>query len=140
MGGSDDADNLIECTVEEHANFHKKLYEKYGNEFDLIAYRGLSGQVTMTEAKRLAQLEGTKKGAKISNEIRKAKGNTIGAWSKKHNHVATIATLESRQKGASILNSQRWKCLECGIENHASVISRHQKAKGHTGKEKICLQ
>ena len=35
----------IELTIEEHANIHKKYYEKWGFMEDLIAYRRLSGQI-----------------------------------------------------------------------------------------------
>lgn len=31
MGGSDDASNLVELTVEEHAEAHRKLWETNGN-------------------------------------------------------------------------------------------------------------
>jgi hypothetical protein len=30
MGGTDDPSNLIELTVEEHAEAHRKLWEQYG--------------------------------------------------------------------------------------------------------------
>lgn len=54
MGGSDDPSNLVELTVEKHAEAHKYLWEKYGNEYDKIAWRALSGQITNYEANRLA--------------------------------------------------------------------------------------
>ena len=44
MGGTDDPSNLIELTVEEHAQAHKDLYEKYGKKEDLCAYYMLSGR------------------------------------------------------------------------------------------------
>ena len=50
MGGTDDPSNLIELTVEEHAEAHRKLWEEHGNEFDLVAYRTLSGQISKAEA------------------------------------------------------------------------------------------
>ena len=31
MGGTDDPSNLIKLTIEEHAEAHKKLWEKHGN-------------------------------------------------------------------------------------------------------------
>ena len=43
MGGTDDPSNLVELSVEEHAEAHKKLYEEYGNEYDRIAYEAPSG-------------------------------------------------------------------------------------------------
>ena len=46
MGGTDDSSNLIELTIEEHAEAHRELYEKYGKQEDLFAWKGLSGQWT----------------------------------------------------------------------------------------------
>lgn len=54
MGGSDDPSNLIELTVEEHAEAHKKLWEEHGNEYDHIAWRCLAGLIDGEEARRLA--------------------------------------------------------------------------------------
>lgn len=54
MGGTDDPSNLIELTIEEHAEAHKKLYEEYGLEEDRIAWLCLSGQITNAEANILA--------------------------------------------------------------------------------------
>jgi len=49
MGGSDDPSNLIELTVEEHANAHKLLWEQHGNWQDEVAWKALSGQVPNAE-------------------------------------------------------------------------------------------
>ena len=49
MGGTDDPNNLIELTVEQHALAHKKLYEKYGHWEDKLAWQGLSGQIGKEE-------------------------------------------------------------------------------------------
>jgi hypothetical protein len=48
-GGTDDPSNLIELTVEEHAEAHRVLYEQYGNEKDRIAWLGLSGIIPKQE-------------------------------------------------------------------------------------------
>lgn len=45
MGGSDDPSNLVELTPAEHAEAHRKLYEKYGKQEDYLAWRGLAGYV-----------------------------------------------------------------------------------------------
>lgn len=42
-GGTDEPENLVELTVEEHANAHLKLYEETNNPNDWCAYRLLSG-------------------------------------------------------------------------------------------------
>lgn len=54
MGGTDDPSNLIELTVEEHAEAHHKLYKQSGCPQDLIAWKMLSGQITSDDARRLA--------------------------------------------------------------------------------------
>jgi hypothetical protein len=43
MGGSDDSENIIELTLEEHAEAHLALYKKYNKKEDLCAYYLLIG-------------------------------------------------------------------------------------------------
>ena len=49
MGGTDDPDNLIELTIEEHAAAHQKLYEQYGHWQDYVAWKGLLKLITEEE-------------------------------------------------------------------------------------------
>lgn len=68
MGGSDEESNLIELTIEEHANEHKILYEKYGKHDDYVAWKALSGTIGKEELIReLLRLGGIKTG-KINSE------------------------------------------------------------------------
>jgi molecular chaperone DnaK (HSP70) len=53
MGGSDDPSNLIELTVEEHAEAHRKLWEEYGNIKDYCAWKGLEGTIGKEEIVKL---------------------------------------------------------------------------------------
>ena len=48
-GGTDDPSNLVELTVEEHAEEHRKLYEKYGRLEDKLAWLGLEGRIGKEE-------------------------------------------------------------------------------------------
>ena len=50
-GGSNDSSNLIELTVEEHAEAHRLLWEQHGRWQDKIAWKTLSGQISIQEAK-----------------------------------------------------------------------------------------
>ena len=70
MGGSDDPSNLIELSVEEHANAHLKLYEQYGKKEDLCAYYMLSGKSQDPEFKKIV----CSLGGKSSYSKRKEKG------------------------------------------------------------------
>ena len=45
VGGTDEVSNLIELTIEEHANAHLKLYQQHGRLEDKLAWMGLSGQI-----------------------------------------------------------------------------------------------
>ena len=45
MGGTDEASNIIEVSVEEHAELHLDLYLKHGYYEDWLASQCLSGQI-----------------------------------------------------------------------------------------------
>ena len=80
MGGTDDPKNIVTLTVKQHAQAHKKLYEKYGKWQDNLAYKMLSGQISnydaQQEARRMGRLgiKVTKKTKKILSE--KLQGNS----------------------------------------------------------------
>lgn len=54
MGGSNDLSNLLTVTIEEHAELHRKLWEEHGKDYDYIAWKALSGQISSSEAILLA--------------------------------------------------------------------------------------
>lgn len=89
MGGTDDPSNLIELSIEEHAEAHKKLYEEYGKEEDEIAWLGLSGQIGKEEIIKRVLIEAGKKSGRLNKEIQKENGRKRGlankgkvAWNK----------------------------------------------------------
>jgi hypothetical protein len=41
-GGTDDPSNIVEVSVDDHAEAHRKLYEEYGKIQDKVAWFGLS--------------------------------------------------------------------------------------------------
>ena len=49
MGGTDDPSNLIEVSVEEHAELHFALYMEHGKYEDYIAYNMLAGKTSEGE-------------------------------------------------------------------------------------------
>ena len=60
-GGSDDPSNIIELTVEEHAEAHRKLYEEHGRWQDRVAWLALSGRIGKDEIIQMKQSEGGKR-------------------------------------------------------------------------------
>jgi hypothetical protein len=55
--------------------------------------------------------------------------------------MAKVAHKEKDEQGRSITSLkgllQKWECLECGMVTIPGNLGRHQKAKGHTGREKV---
>lgn len=49
MGGSNDPSNIVELSIKEHAEAHKKLWIKYGKIEDKIAYECLLGRKLLEE-------------------------------------------------------------------------------------------
>lgn len=89
IGGSNDPSNIVELSIEEHAEAHRQLYELYGRWQDKLAWSALSGQISIAEAIKISQRCAdkswmkTKKGKEILSkrwEKRKANGHSI--WNK----------------------------------------------------------
>ena len=73
MGGTDDPSNLVELTIKEHAEAHKKLYKKYGRWQDKLAYESLlklkpRHQITKEIQRRTGLMS---KGRKLSEQAKK---------------------------------------------------------------------
>lgn len=79
MGGTNDKSNIIELTVEGHAEAHRNLFEEYGNWQDYAAWQGLSGRMSKEEIIRY-NLSKTHKGKTLSPkhvEILREKGKKL---------------------------------------------------------------
>ena len=53
MGGSDESNNLIELTVEEHAEAHRSLWEEHNHWQDYVAWKALTGQIDSDEIRKM---------------------------------------------------------------------------------------
>lgn len=63
-GGTDDPSNLVELTIEEHAEAHRVLYETYNRKEDWLAWKGLSGLIGKDDMMReKASLNSSRPGA-----------------------------------------------------------------------------
>lgn len=165
MGGTNDPSNIVLCTVAEHAEHHRVLFEKHGLEWDRIAWLSLSGQIDVSEAKRMVQREAFKRGGETARANRNANGTSIGDWVKKTGYVRSF-TKEDCLKGGSasgrlqvlsgqwkkvqslggkvggkiasaITNNQRWFCMDCGKVDRPASLGWHQKKQNHIGKVQI---
>jgi hypothetical protein len=130
MGGSNEPSNLIELTVEEHAEAHRKLWEKHGKWQDKVAWRALSGHIgkeeiiheihknmnkgrVVSEATREKMAE-AKRGRKISEEHKKALNE--GRRKSKNSQEHLIA-LSKANKG-KIISEQQKKLMSDNRKNH----------------------
>jgi hypothetical protein len=75
-GGTDDASNIVELTVPEHAEAHKKLWELYGRDEDFVAWQGLSKMIGKEEIIRQVQSLAGKKRMRLHGNP--GKGKKIG--------------------------------------------------------------
>lgn len=126
MGGTDEPSNLIELTVEEHAEAHRKLFEKYGCWQDEIAWKGLAGIIGKEEIIRKVQSEAGKermrlkenpsKGFNFSDEFRKQitkLGNSPEAIAKKRK---TMAKKKHQQGTKNSQYGSKW-CVKIDAED-----------------------
>lgn len=165
MGGTNDPSNIVLCTVAEHAEHHRVLFEQHGLEWDRIAWLSLSGQINVSEAKRMVQREAFRRGGDIARANRNANGTSIGDWVKKTKYVRPFTKEDCLKGGATsgrfqvlsgqwkktqslggkvggkiasaITNSQIWLCMDCGKVDRPTSLGWHQKKQNHIGKVQI---
>ena len=93
-GGTDDSSNIETITIEEHAQRHKDLWNKFGRQQDKDAWQALSGIITKKEIILEAQRRaGRIAGAKNSREHMKRIA-VLGGKSKK----GILHTAEAKKK------------------------------------------
>lgn len=79
MGGTDDPSNLIDLTIEEHAEAHRLLWEQFQMVEDYCAWKGLSGQIGKEEIiKLLLKQNGTRQGKRNIESGHMKKIHSIG--------------------------------------------------------------
>lgn len=120
MGGTDDPSNLIELTVEEHAEAHRLLYEEYGKQEDYIAWKTLSGQIGKDDALFLARSIGGKK--KMSEE---SKEKLRQSCKLRYERQKADGTWEEANKKRSIAQAGKERSVE-----HAKNNVESRKANG----------
>ena len=94
-GGSDDPSNLVELTIEEHAEAHRQLYETHGRLEDKLAWQGLSKMIGKPEI--LQALSENKLGEKNS------------FYGKEHTEETRRKISQSRTGKGRQKKSEKWK-------------------------------
>jgi len=73
LGGTDEPENVVELTIEEHAEAHRQLYEQHGRWEDYLAWQGLSGLMDREQLVIHMLSEAGKKGAAKTNAMKTKK-------------------------------------------------------------------
>lgn len=97
MGGADDSNNLIELTVEEHAEAHKKLYEMHGKQEDFLAWKTLTGQIGKDEALFMARSIGGRKSMSEESKVKLRQSCTLRTERQRQNGVLETANKKRSQ-------------------------------------------
>jgi len=131
MGGKNNPENLIELTIEEHAEAHRKLYEQYGHWQDHVAWKALSGQINSDEIRRLKTIlvwTGRKHTEESKEKIReKRKKQTSSGWkwneeSRKNKSISMkgkkqlLSSNKKRSEKMIGISKPKIKCPHCGKE------------------------
>jgi hypothetical protein len=127
-GGSDDPSNLVDLTVEQHAEAHRLLWEEYGNKKDFIAWKTLSGQITSDEARRevarhvMSTRERSPDEWTKGWETRRQKAGGIWVSPMKGKNMPLSEEARTRMREAK-LGSEPWNKGMTGTKNNFPVLS-----------------
>lgn len=145
-GGTDDPNNLIELSVEEHAEAHRKLYEEYGRHQDKRAWLGLAK--IMTGAEIIKEILTAPKSEEWKEKNRKpkkdkskyfgntnAKGNAGKPKSEEHKkkisdaHTGKVRGEFSNEWKQALKDAQARQpirtCPHCGLEGKGANMTRY---------------
>ena len=103
-GGTDDPSNLVEVSVEQHAELHLALYLEHGYVEDWVAAMALSGQISNDKARRIATASSNKNRV-WTDEMRQnaAAGSRGNSNAKGH-----IPSTEIREQWSQKRKGRRW--------------------------------
>jgi hypothetical protein len=146
LGGTNDPDNLIELTIQEHAEAHRELYEEFGRIQDKRAWLGLAkimtGQEIINEILTAPKSEEWKvKNRKPKKDKSKYFGNTnaksLAGKPKSEEHKKNIGLAHLGKKREAF--SEEWKqalkdaqarqpirtCPHCGVIGKGANMTRY---------------
>lgn len=117
-GGKNDPENLVELSIEEHAEAHRLRWLETGDKYDFIAWRALSGRISTEEARLEAAAEGRKrfhedpeKHASWAENIGRS-NREFHADAERHAEWLTRAKYHERAKKISLAQKGRPKSAE----------------------------
>ena len=140
MNGTDDPSNLIKVNVAMHAFLHKLLWEEHSNQYDYIAWKCLSGQITNEEANRLANVhyhigrDPWNKGKKGVQQSTK-KGQPRSDEEKKKISVGTKSAMVNGNRGGRKKGSVPWNKGKNGVQQSTRKGTKQSPCSDETKKK-----
>ena len=131
-GGDNSPSNLVELTIEEHAEAHRILYEEYGRKQDLAAYLGLSGLASKKEIYQMLLDE--RRGKPLPDNIKEKISITLTG--RKHTWGDKISAASKGQPKPWLQGNTN---ASGNIGKSKSEEHKRKISKAHTGKEKPWL-
>jgi arginine deiminase len=110
MDGTDNPENLIELTIEEHAEAHRILYERHGRWQDNIAWRALSGQIGKEEILKELLSNAGKEGVK---KMKKLKLGIFTENKELKKYWASLQPIEAKIRGGKTSGNQNAESGHC---------------------------
>lgn len=143
IGGTDEPENLVEVSVEEHAELHLALYLEYGRKEDYWAFMGLSGTIGKEEIVRM-KCDPT---GRTHSEETKEKMRQSQLGKKRHTPESKRKISEAR-KGKKLTEEHKRKIGEAGrgqqrclgnklTEDHKNNISKKLKGNKNWSKNPV---
>lgn len=135
-GGTDDPSNLIQLTVEEHAEAHRKLWEEHGHRGDYLAWKALSGQIGKEEILYERSILGASQpGEKNGMWGRTHSDEQKAKWSKERKgvklseeHKRNMSKAQQKNPNPGRGFKRRVSCVRCRMETSVASMSHHWKA------------
>lgn len=131
IGGTDNPSNLVELTVEEHAEAHRVLYEQYGRLQDKRAWLGLAKIMTGEEI--IEEILRSPKSEEHKQKIAKALKGRSAPWAVGNTNAAVLKgrprTEETKQKiSKSKIGKERPDMFG---NNYATALKGRKKTEEH---------
>lgn len=127
MGGTDDPSNIVELTIEEHAEAHRKLFEEHGRWQDELAWKGLAKMISKEEIIRRKIAEGSRNALKSrmknSTHEQRSEAAKVGghACYAKHKEKIDAVLRANAQRGKELgiggYEAGKWIWITDGVTN-----------------------
>jgi hypothetical protein len=126
IGGTDDPSNLVELTIEEHAEAHRILFEQYGRVQDKRAWLGLAKIMTGKEI--IDEILRSPKSEEMKRKLSVARKGKSNPWAIGNTNAAVLAGRpRSEETKKKISKSKTGKPRKDMIGNNYAVALKGRK-------------